>query len=266
MSSDFNPMFPRQGEIVFSFVDADNVKKGLEFFLRGKGVPDEHFRLFSLTSLLSQSQSNRYFVYSAVEAGKEPPEWISELRRQSRFIFRGSNLKVSGSRNKQEGVDVKIAVDAMQNAARRNMTRCCIYSDDGDLLPLVEALVGEGIETMCIGFNDPEKGDVASRIRDACDLYLKFDGESVFRSIEIKHMKRGGGSMDFASFQAKGVWEELKAGRNTFFAKVLENEEVVVPLHRDKCNVHFKSFRTKLGAELYSIVCGFDQEKKLRDL
>lgn len=158
--------------ITFGFVDADNMKFGLEAALTRRGIAKKDFECFELKKLFDQAALNRCYIYSAVERGAKPPEWLANLRSSSGFVFREALLKTTGTRRKQEGVDVLLAVDAMQNAFRRNMTYCDIFSGDGDLLPLVNALVDQGIFTTVVSFDDPEVGDVPKRLRDAADDYI----------------------------------------------------------------------------------------------
>ena len=59
-------------------------------------------------------------------------------------IFKGE-IRGEGSKKRQKGIDVKIAVDMFTHAVRRNMSHTTLLTGDRDFLPIVEALVGEGV-------------------------------------------------------------------------------------------------------------------------
>jgi uncharacterized LabA/DUF88 family protein len=159
-------------EKAYAFIDADNVQKGFLGALKRRGLSESECDLFDPVHLFHLAQVKRYYLYSAVEIGKNPPEWIARFQSLPNFIFRGATLKTSGSTRKQEGVDVRLALEAYQYAVKRLMEECIISSCDGDLLPLVDALISEGISTTVCCFNNPEKGDVSSRLRDSSDNYV----------------------------------------------------------------------------------------------
>lgn len=253
----------RHHESTFSFVDADNLRHGLTRFLKNNGVRENEFDLFNIGDLVCSVGARRYYIYSAVEAGKEPLPWIKDLQSRSNFVFRRSYLKTSGSQPKQEGVDVMLAVEAMQNAFKKNMSRCIIFSDDGDLLPLVDALVSEGIETICIGFNDPEKGDVSGRMRDAADIYYRIDGKAVFNCISTDHKWSMQGPVDIGGLSTYSTSIKIEREDKVFFARKKENGSVLVPLSRRGQNVDVMIFRSELGAEMYLTLCGVSQESGL---
>jgi hypothetical protein len=66
---------------------------------------------------------------------------------------------------------VALAVEAMQNANKKTMAKAVIFSGDGDLIPLVDAIVREGISCTVVSFGNPEKSEVAKRLQDAADEY-----------------------------------------------------------------------------------------------
>ncbi|MEL6205644.1 MAG: NYN domain-containing protein [Pseudomonadota bacterium] len=169
-----------RGRTCIGFVDADNIKRGFERSLANSEVPIDLREVFSVLQLLLLAQLSRYFVYSAVKLDGNAPDWLIEMRSQPQFIFRSTLLKETKTGHKQEGVDVILAVEAMQNASRRSMEVCVVFSGDGDLLPLIDALVAEGVFVVVVSFDNPEKSDVASRLRDASDDYIHI-GRSLLR-------------------------------------------------------------------------------------
>lgn len=172
-------MLSGHGEKVFAFVDADNFRLGLMSKFRALGIPDEAANLFDMLNLFRQFyQVTRFYLYNSVPLGEEPAQWIKSLRAEPRFVFRGTLLRDTGKQRKQEGVDVRLAVEAVQAAHRKTMSSCVIFSDDGDLIPLVNALVDEGMSTTVATFGNPEKSEVAARLRDASDHFIQI-GHSI---------------------------------------------------------------------------------------
>lgn len=172
---DFNPM-EDYGPRSYAFVDADNVKGSLEKRLKSKGFSDHDVAQLPIGTLIRiPHHVNRWYIYSSVRNHDEVPEWLKAERSKNKTVFRATRLRVSEKRRKQEGVDVQLAIDAMQAAFKGQMEHCFIYSDDGDLLPLVNALVGEGIFTTVVGFGNPMLSEVAASLRDSSDQYLQVD-------------------------------------------------------------------------------------------
>jgi uncharacterized LabA/DUF88 family protein len=59
-------------------------------------------------------------------------------------IYKGA-IRGMGKRNRQKGVDVAIAVDMLTHSYRKNIQRATLLAGDLDFLPLVEALVLDGL-------------------------------------------------------------------------------------------------------------------------
>lgn len=53
--------------------------------------------------------------------------------------------QIVGRDRRQKGVDVRLAVDMMTFAFRGNITRATLFAGDADFVPLLKALVGEGL-------------------------------------------------------------------------------------------------------------------------
>ncbi|WP_435659853.1 NYN domain-containing protein [Leisingera caerulea] len=185
-------------ENAFGFIDADNMKVGFDQCLKRAGITEDETKLFDFNKLFWPFGLKRHFLYSAIESGKSPPGWISSLRSQSGFLFRETLLKTVNGKRKQEGVDVRLAVEAMQFAFRGKMSHAIIFSGDGDLLPLVNALVDEGVITAVVSFGSPEMSEVASRLRDKADGFLQITREELSECLAQEHSwsSAGGGTPD----------------------------------------------------------------------
>lgn len=197
----FGMNYVRPNGLEFAFIDADNVRIGLSQSLMRRGVPVSQVGVFDLKNLFRSTASDRYYVFGAVEKKGEPQEWLISLRSSPNFIFKEGVLTVNGTKRKQQGVDVLIAVEALRCAQQRTMNSCVIFSGDGDLLPLVKALVDMGIFTTIVSFDDPEKSNVASDLRDASDNYIHVgsrilancigqnDGRLTSQNLTVSHIR-----------------------------------------------------------------------------
>ncbi len=135
---------------------------------------------------------SRRFVYYADNNGKTP-DFLLNTEKTNGFILRNGQLthKKGGRPHKQRGVDVLLAVDAMQHSFRKSMTHCTIYTSDGDFLPLIDELVASGTFVRVKSFNDPEKGDVAPLLRRSADSYERMGVLDIYRGLPDEMKKVG---------------------------------------------------------------------------
>ncbi len=236
----------------FAFVDADNIKRGLERSLASAKVPAELRNVFSLLQLLLAAKLSRYFIYSAVPLDSDAPNWLVELRSQPQMILRSTLLKKTKNGSKQEGVDVMLAVEAMQNAAKKSMDACVIFSGDGDLLPLIDALVAEGIFVVVVSFDNPEKSGVASRLRDAADDYIHVGYSILKRAIAPKHALSSSGGGQSKVQLGPGEKELTLESHERKYLAIFRNDGSVTVCKKDiGAGWTFKSFRSEKGAKAH---------------
>ena|SRR5258708_1824937 len=110
--------------------------------------------------LIDTSSNKRLFYYDCEDPEQRPGEdegtfqaRVGAKKRIHNAIkfasfchLRLGRLKGEGRRKRrQKGVDVFLAVDAMEQAARGHMKRATIITGDGDFEPLVQSLVDLGI-------------------------------------------------------------------------------------------------------------------------
>ena len=116
----------------FTFVDADNARKGFERSLRSRGFNDEEMERFSMERVFDYLNSNRNYLFSAIASQSDPPEWIKKLRGLEGFVFReGLLTQRQDGKLQQKGVDVLLAVEAMKLSSRRKVGSITIFSSDG---------------------------------------------------------------------------------------------------------------------------------------
>jgi uncharacterized LabA/DUF88 family protein len=221
--------------IDFAFIDADNIHDSISRFAKVKGLDSSEIDLIRFEHVIGNGASKdgwiphtRRFVYYADDNGKTPP-WLEKTEESNGFILRNGQLthKKGGRQRKQQGVDVLLAVEAMQHSFRKSMTHCTIYAADGDYLPLVDELVANGTFVRIKAFNDPSQGDVAPSLRRSADSYERMGVWDLYRGLP-DNLKSFGSDWLQKGALSKRVSEELSFhGREAFIADSQGNFELL---------------------------------------
>ncbi|WP_182912011.1 NYN domain-containing protein [Sphingomonas cavernae] len=113
-----------------------------------------------LTVLYPQfaSGADKVFYYDAISAQEhnEPRdayerrvtdehEKFDKIRALDRFHVALGEVKGKSRNRRQKQVDVRLAVDMLTHSFRRNMQSAVLFAGDDDFIPLVEALVRDGM-------------------------------------------------------------------------------------------------------------------------
>ncbi|QTN36804.1 NYN domain-containing protein [Cognatishimia activa] len=168
----------------FAFIDADNIYRALCDKLSQAGVPESCIPKIRINNLFREYA--RSYVYYARKDDEELPDWVVDLQRSSGFILRLSKTTQKGKQTKQQGVDVHLAIEAIQHSYRGTMTKCGLFSGDGDFLPLIDALTNNGTIVQVHSFGNPEKGTVAPELRNRADNYIRLDRAAILSCIPVE--------------------------------------------------------------------------------
>jgi uncharacterized LabA/DUF88 family protein len=182
-SSSFADFLSSRHQPSFAFIDADNVWKTFETKLREFGVTTEESYYFDFSRLFQILPHDRCYVYSAINEAGEKPVWLEQLERSNGFLLKLGTLVEKSKGKKQEGVDVKLAIDATRFAFSNVMKTATLYGADGDFIPLVEAIADSGTLASIASFNDPDKGRVAPTLRAASDRYIRMNRILVYEAL-----------------------------------------------------------------------------------
>lgn len=144
-----------------------------------------------------------------------------------------------------------LALDAVTAAFKKTMGSCCIFSGDGDLLPLISALVNEGVFTTVISFDDPNKGDVASRLQDAADNYIHLDAETLSFAVADEHQPIASGQLDTSNLPFGEHIAASYAGDDFKYVKDNQGNVVVFRQQGQQSRVSFKKFKSLLDAKTH---------------
>ena len=120
---------------------------------------------------------SRIFYYDAVDEGAAPDQverqrWYLARLQQMQDTHVVEGLVRKGKRkSEQKGVDVQLAVDALQAANRGAVGAIALMSGDADFVPLVRAIRDVGPHVIVIAF----KESLSNELRAAADRAIILD-------------------------------------------------------------------------------------------
>ncbi len=207
----------------FAFIDSDNVADSFRKAFEYRKMSEIGKKYYSLEIMLRSVPAYRKYLFSAAPDGKETHDWLVKLRSEQGFLYRQGRLTEKGKKIKQQGVDVMIAVEALKCAHSRIMDSCIIFSDDGDLLPLVSAIVDLGVHTTVISFGNPEKSEVARDFQDRCDMYVHVGNQILAQAVVPEGRASQSGNCNRVMFHSFGDLEEFNDGASAHAMAVDKN-------------------------------------------
>ena len=105
---------------------------------------------------------------------------FKQFRRQPSCHVRLGSIQ--GERPRQKEVDVLIAVDMLTQAARGNFQKVILMTGDLDFRPLIESLVGFGIDVTLAAFNR-----ASEKLIEAADNFEEYSANDIFKWINSSH-------------------------------------------------------------------------------
>jgi len=102
--------------------------------------------------------------------------------------------KIVGADRRQKGVDVQLAVDMMTHAFRGTITRATLFAGDADFIPLIKALVSEGLHVTL--WHPPQANN---ELKGAADSTRLFEFKANYNCLTADghrpaFLNKGGGS------------------------------------------------------------------------
>ena len=121
--------------------------------------------------------ASRIFYYDAVDEGADPDKvkrqrWYLEHLQQlpNTHVIEG-RVRKGKRKSEQKGVDVQLAVDALQAANHGAVGAIALVSGDADFVPLVRAILDVGPHVIVIAF----KESLSKELRAAADQAIILD-------------------------------------------------------------------------------------------
>ncbi|MDH5797771.1 MAG: NYN domain-containing protein, partial [Paracoccaceae bacterium] len=181
----------------------------------------------------------------------ETPDWIAEFQSQSSCILRTGRLVQTEKRTKQEGVDVRLAIEALQQAHRGNIVSCWIFSGDGDLIPLVDALVDTGVFVTVATFRNPGKGTVVPLLRDKADNFEWLNSLSIWNlALDREHGPIHITNDEVARANGNSDIEPVRVGTQEI-KKHLINKKIVIQFKHVSGSIQTMGFNNETGLDLW---------------
>lgn len=136
---------PRR-ETIYKFIDGGHLRA--EFAKVAQQLAEHGLDLrFSMLELNRVGPpAKKVFYYDCVPPEASDGAHLKLFRRQPGCHIRVGHLTGEGPNRRQKEVDVLLAVDMLTHAMRGNYSRAILVAGDRDFRPLVESLVGHGID------------------------------------------------------------------------------------------------------------------------
>lgn len=159
------------------YIDGENFRKNVGKALYTQGIKSESKSILKLdfnklfSSALKGYKVDHKFYYAArlhqeKSTSKKSKELIKSQRilktslekEEYEFVIAG-NVRLQGKTFREKGVDVRIAVDMVSSAFRKEVSKIVLCSSDSDMQPAVKVVKDLGIEIVYLGFEiNPNKG------------------------------------------------------------------------------------------------------------
>lgn len=177
---------PMSQEKNYLFIDGGYLKKVIENHSRKMGFDSPlpfnwnftgYKKIFYYDSPPSQKELTGEEYKETLE---EHERFVSHLSSKNDFHVIQGDITGSGTRVRQKGVDVKLAVDMLTHAMRGNMTIGTLLTGDLDFKPVIESLVSLGLTTVIWS----EKSGASKKLLLAADRRNEFTVEFLLNHLE----------------------------------------------------------------------------------
>lgn len=202
----YGPGYNGPKEVSYLFVDAGCLRATVQ---RISTIVFGHADGIKIAYLGLKQQHQKVFVYDALSAQERGEDQAAYERRiESRMVeirairsLSGFHVQLGDLRgrvSRQKKVDVQIAVDMLLHTFRQNMHRATLLAGDIDFVPLLEALIREGMQ---VNLWHPEQaaGELMSASDETTPLswatlapaLLRGDGTPLLNSWRVGYFNAG---------------------------------------------------------------------------
>lgn len=168
------------------FYDGSYFNKAAAHLAKDKRLPwirfeDLHSRLEKAVAELEPMFSAHRIVHAAWFQGLFAEGTEEQLKRDRRLMLDLLHAGVdprffpNSTEGREKGIDVSLAVDAVQVALERKIDVAALVTGDGDYAPLARTLMKQGVRPMAAYFEyqgSSDKGYVNQRLLRACTYQL----------------------------------------------------------------------------------------------
>lgn len=232
-------------EPTYLFVDAEHLRQYHGEFTQAWFGEGAHT---NFNQIKRRAIALRMFYYDSLDERQKPRETKAEfdLRLETRRTEHAAVRAVTGAhvrlgtvtgekRRRQKQVDILLAVDMMNHAARQNMKKAVLLAGDQDFKPIVDSLVLLGTFIEVWG----DKKHTSADLVNAADSHLLLSGDDYYGFTDnasiAKHPKPESTSVSYREGEYDGaLWARGQNGDATFtLSRVGDNWRVYVPVTPD---------------------------------
>ncbi|MBY3516051.1 NYN domain-containing protein [Rhizobium laguerreae] len=159
---------------------------------------------------------------------------------------------IVGSNRRQKGVDVRLAVDMMTYAFRGTITKATLFAGDADFVPLIEALVREGLH---VTLWHPAQAN--ERLRGAADTTRLFEFKRDFTCLTSDGQKPAFRFLSSGSGQISSSLSTITNVGDWWFSGSWRNGELEIWRTKNRESWEF-SILSAPGADLQAAARAFD--------
>jgi len=222
-------------ETAYLFIDGGYLRPAYTRSLEGYFGPIENpMQFLDFGELRSRHRNARkVFYYDAHDGEEETEALFQRIQRERGYHVRLGVLQGAGKGQRQKEVDIRLAVDMLTHAVNGNMSCAYLLTGDRDFRPLVDALVGLGLNVTVLY----DASSVSQELLDAADEAIELCWHSWYQLTDKEFRKQfpipyasfvgldqpiGAGDCEKiveGNFNGKrgAVWKCINGGQGTFY-------------------------------------------------
>lgn len=216
-------------DVIYIFIDAGYLKRAYQDTVRR--IFGDHFEI-NYFQIKNGFNARRAFYYDCIDdikkVGESDADFQTRVQKQEEYLdsidaLEGFHVRrghlARGRMNQQKEVDVLLAVDMMNHAFSRNMTKAVLISGDRDFRPVVQSVAGTGTYVEVMYRRETGSKDLGR----AADMVSYLDlvtlvswtavgpGESVFAYMPSTSRQQFSSQRDLDAFKEPN-WQALRNG------------------------------------------------------
>jgi len=222
-------------ETAYLFIDGGYLRPAYTQSLEGYFGPIENpMQFLDFSELQSRHRNARKaFYYDAHDGEEETEALFQRIQRERGYHVRLGVLQGAGKGLRQKEVDIRLAVDMLTHAVNGNMSSAYLLAGDRDFRPLVDALVGLGVNVTVLYDASSISQELLGAADDAIELcwhsWYQLSSKGFRKQFPIPHASFVGPDHPIGAGECKrvlegsfngkrgAVWRCVNGGQGTFY-------------------------------------------------
>lgn len=222
-------------ETAYLFIDGGYLRPAYTQSLEGYFGPIENpMQFLDFSELRSRHRNARKaFYYDAHDGEEETEALFQRIQRERGYHVRLGVLQGAGKGLRQKEVDIRLAVDMLTHAVNGNMSSAYLLAGDRDFRPLVDALVGLGVNVTVLYDASSISQELLGAADDAIELcwhsWYQLSSKGFRKQFPIPHASFVGPDHPIGAGECKrvlegsfngkrgAVWRCVNGGQGTFY-------------------------------------------------